>query len=142
TPILSSAVAAFAARKPSSAVLIRRSPLMISPKTHLPIPSRCDPVGPDSVVRRSVSCAEPHPKLADGMHEIVRRNVDLARPCDIGEAGQQLAIGFLELDLRHTLAEADMRAIAESDMLVGVGPRHIQRIGIVKHGRVAVSRAV
>mgnify|MGYP000193255833 CR=1 FL=1 len=36
TPILSSPVAAFAARRLRSAVLRRRSPLMISPKAHLP----------------------------------------------------------------------------------------------------------
>ncbi len=61
---------------------------------------------------------------------------------DVGKPRQKLAIDRLELDLRHALADAGVRAIAKGDVLVGVCPLNVQAIGILEHRFVAVGRAI
>src|SRR6187401_1978881 len=61
--------------------------------------------------------SEAHRQFADGVDEIVRRHFDAAGIFDIRQPRQQLAIDFLQLELRHALADADMRAEPEGDVL-------------------------
>src|SRR5688572_10365729 len=65
---------------------------------------------------RSGQRREPHRQFADRMHKIVRRNVNVAGIFDVRQPRQQLAVNFLELQLRDALADADMRAKAEGDV--------------------------
>ena len=67
------------------------------------------------------------------MHEIVRRDVDLAGIFDVGKPRQQLAIDRLELHVRHALADADMRPEAERDVLRRVGAADVEAVRIGKH---------
>ena len=80
---------------------------------------------------------EPHRQLADGVDEIVRRHFDAAGIFDVRQPRQQLAVDFLELQLRHALADADMRAEAEGDVLRRIGAADVERSG---SGNIAGSR--
>ena len=71
---------------------------------------------------RSPLRREAHAQATDGMYEVIRRDVDRTIPLDIRQACQKLAIRLLQLDLRHALAKADVRTIAERQMLVRVYP--------------------
>ena len=63
---------------------------------------------------------EAHAQASDRMHEIVGGDIYIAVPFNVREPSQQLPISLFQLDLRHALAKADMRAVSESDMLVRI----------------------
>src|SRR5262245_47764563 len=105
-PMLDRPVAARAARSCKAAVVRRRGPLVTSPKAFLQLRSaRSLPGWPRCLLwPRCVM----NPELANGVDEIIRRDVDLAGPLYVRQPDEQLAIGLLQLDLRNPLAEADM----------------------------------
>jgi hypothetical protein len=59
---------------------------------------------------------------------------------DVRQPRQQLPVDFLELQLRHALADADMRAEAEGDVLRRIGAADVELVRIGKHGRIAIGR--
>ena len=81
-----------------------------------------------------------HRQLANRVHEVIWRDRDAAGVFDVGQPCEQLAVDFLELQLRHAFADTDMRAKAERNVFRRVGAPDIEPVGIWKNGRVAMLR--
>ena len=55
--------------------------------------------------------AQPHAEVRDGVHEVVRRDLDFPGPPRLREARQDLPVRLLKLDLRYALAQPHVRAV-------------------------------
>ena len=80
--------------------------------------------------------------MRNGVDEIIRRMALIARPRNVRKAVENAPIGGFQLHIGNALAEAYMRAGAEGKMVFDIVAVHVHAVGVDKHIRVAIGRAV